>query len=35
MLDGFNEGRIDFAREGVEHRTGAFETVLRHIVERG
>lgn len=37
MLDGFNEGWIDFAHEGAEHRTGtvAFETVLRHIVERG
>jgi NAD(P)H dehydrogenase (quinone) len=37
MLDGFNEGWIDFAREGAEHRTGtvAFEMVLRHIVERG
>ncbi|MCJ2012689.1 NmrA family NAD(P)-binding protein [Methylobacterium sp. J-076] len=37
MLDGFNEGWIDFARESAEHRTGtvAFETVLRHIVEDG
>lgn len=37
MLDGFNEGWIDFAREGAEHRTGTvtFEAVLRHIVERG
>jgi uncharacterized protein YbjT (DUF2867 family) len=37
MLDGFNEGWIDFAHEGVEHRAGTvpFATVLRHIAERG
>jgi NAD(P)H dehydrogenase (quinone) len=37
MLDGFNQGWIDFARAGTEHRTGTvtFETVLRDMVERG
>jgi NAD(P)H dehydrogenase (quinone) len=37
MLDGFNEGWIDFERQGAEHRTGTveLETVLRDLVARG
>ncbi len=36
MLDGFNEGWIDFGREGVERRSGSvpFEAVLRDLVAR-
>lgn len=37
MLDGFNQGWIDFERQGAEHRTGTveIETVLRDLVARG
>ena len=37
MLDGFNQGWIDFERKGAEHRTGTveIETVLRDLVARG
>ena len=37
MLDGFNQGWIDFERQGAEHRTGTveIETVLRGLVARG
>jgi uncharacterized protein YbjT (DUF2867 family) len=37
MLDGFNQGWIDFERRGVEHRTGTveIETVLRDLLARG
>jgi len=37
MLDGFNQGWIDFERQGAEHRTGTveIETVLRELVARG
>jgi NAD(P)H dehydrogenase (quinone) len=37
MLDGFNQGWIDFERKGAEQRTGAveIETVLRNLVARG
>lgn len=37
MLDGFNEGWIDFERLGAEQRTGTveIETVLRDLVARG
>jgi NAD(P)H dehydrogenase (quinone) len=37
MLDGFNEGWIDFEREGAEHRVGStpFDAVLREIAARG
>lgn len=37
MLDGFNQGWIDFEREGAEHRTGTveIEAVLRELVARG
>jgi NAD(P)H dehydrogenase (quinone) len=37
MLDGFNQGWIDFERLGAEHRTGTveIETVLRDLVARG
>ncbi|HWT70761.1 MAG TPA: NmrA family NAD(P)-binding protein, partial [Oxalicibacterium sp.] len=36
MLDGFNEGWIDFKREGTESRSGetTLQTVLRELVER-
>jgi uncharacterized protein YbjT (DUF2867 family) len=37
MLDGFNQGWIDFERQGTEHRTGTveIETVLRGLVTQG
>ena len=37
MLDGFNQGWIDFERQGAEQRTGTveIETVLRNLVARG
>jgi NAD(P)H dehydrogenase (quinone) len=37
MLDGFNEGWIDFERQGAEQRTGKveLEKVLRQLVARG
>ena len=37
MLDGFNQGWIDFEHQGAEHRTGTveIETVLRDLVARG
>ena len=37
MLDGFNEGWIDFERNGTEQRAGAetFQTVLRDLTSRG
>jgi NAD(P)H dehydrogenase (quinone) len=37
MLDGFNQGWIDFAVEGAEQRIGAVDTatVLRGLVARG
>jgi NAD(P)H dehydrogenase (quinone) len=37
MLDGFNQGWIDFERQGAEHRTGTveIETVLRDLVAQG
>ena len=36
MLDGFNEGWIDFEREGTEHRTGSveFAEVLNELATR-
>ncbi|MBN8901099.1 MAG: NmrA family NAD(P)-binding protein [Rhodospirillales bacterium] len=37
MLDGFNEGWIDFERDGTERRTGrvTFESVLSELAARG
>ncbi|MDO9712688.1 hypothetical protein [Paracraurococcus lichenis] len=37
MLDGFNEGWIDFQRDGTEHRAGTVEigTVLSDLVACG
>lgn len=37
MLDGFNEGWIDFERQGTEQRTGivTFETVLGELTAKG
>jgi uncharacterized protein YbjT (DUF2867 family) len=37
MLDGFNQGWIDFERQGAEHLTGTveIETVLRGLVAQG
>jgi NAD(P)H dehydrogenase (quinone) len=37
MLDGFNEGWIDFERSGTEQRAGTvtFEAVLRELIARG
>ncbi|ODA66519.1 NAD(P)H azoreductase [Methyloligella halotolerans] len=37
MLDGFNQGWIDFEREGAERRTGevTFEAVLSELVAKG
>jgi NAD(P)H dehydrogenase (quinone) len=37
MLDGFNQGWIDFERQGAEHRTGTveIESVLRELVAQG
>lgn len=37
MIDGFNEGWIDFERDGTEQRTGTvtFETVLRELTAKG
>lgn len=37
MLDGFNEGWIDFERQGTEQRTGSvtFETVLGELAAKG
>ena len=34
MIDGFNEGWIDFEGDGTEHRSGQIqlEAVLRHLV---
>jgi hypothetical protein len=36
MLDGFNEGWIDFERAGTEFRRGhtTLETVLRDLVQK-
>ena len=37
MIDGFNEGWIDFEEDGAEHRVGKIplETVLKDLVVQG